>query len=55
MYNLNIPTQLKKAILILSHVLALLSNIQQRGPEGLLKGKKAIVLCAFGDYMMKKI
>ncbi|HHE9386421.1 TPA: FMN-dependent NADH-azoreductase [Haemophilus influenzae] len=46
MYNLNVPTQLKSFDFIARpHVTF---QYTANGSEGLLKGKKAIVLCAFG-------
>ena len=47
MYNLNVPTQLKSYFDFITrpHVTF---QYTAKGPEGLLKGKKAIVLCAFG-------
>lgn len=47
MYNLNVPTQLKSYFDFIArpHVTF---QYTANGPEGLLKGKKAIMLCAFG-------
>ncbi|HHF3487188.1 FMN-dependent NADH-azoreductase [Haemophilus influenzae] len=47
MYNLNVPTQLKSYFDFIArpHVTF---QYTANGSEGLLKGKKAIVLCAFG-------
>ncbi|OOF63974.1 FMN-dependent NADH-azoreductase [Rodentibacter sp. Ppn85] len=47
MYNLNIPTQLKSYFDFIARP-RVTFQYTANGPEGLLKGKKAIVLCAFG-------
>ncbi|MCQ9120772.1 FMN-dependent NADH-azoreductase [Rodentibacter pneumotropicus] len=47
MYNLNIPTQLKSYFDFIARP-RITFQYTENGPEGLLKGKKAIVLCAFG-------
>ncbi|THA00533.1 FMN-dependent NADH-azoreductase [Rodentibacter pneumotropicus] len=47
MYNLNIPTQLKSYFDFIARP-RITFQYTANGPEGLLKGKKAIVLCAFG-------
>ncbi|THA08845.1 FMN-dependent NADH-azoreductase [Rodentibacter pneumotropicus] len=47
MYNLNIPTQLKSYFDFIARP-RITFQYMANGPEGLLKGKKAIVLCAFG-------
>lgn len=47
MYNLNIPTQLKSYFDFIARP-SVTFQYTAKGPEGLLKGKKVIVLCAFG-------
>ncbi|OOF76690.1 FMN-dependent NADH-azoreductase [Rodentibacter caecimuris] len=47
MYNLTIPTQLKSYFDFIARP-RVTFQYTANGPEGLLKGKKAIVLCAFG-------
>ena len=47
MYNLGIPTQLKTYFDFIARP-RVTFQYTANGPEGLLKGKKAIVLCAFG-------
>ncbi|BFU59858.1 MULTISPECIES: FMN-dependent NADH-azoreductase [Rodentibacter] len=47
MYNLNIPTQLKSYFDFIARP-RVTFQYMANGPEGLLKNKKAIVLCAFG-------
>lgn len=47
MYNLNIPTQLKSYFDFIARP-RVTFQYTANGPEGLLKGKNAIVLCAFG-------
>ncbi|HHF3827004.1 TPA: FMN-dependent NADH-azoreductase [Haemophilus influenzae] len=47
MYNLNIPTQLKSYFDFIARP-SITFQYTAKGPEGLLKGKKVIVLCAFG-------
>lgn len=47
MYNLNIPTQLKTYFDFIARP-RVTFQYTANGPEGLLQGKKAIVLCAFG-------
>ncbi|HHF6955128.1 TPA: FMN-dependent NADH-azoreductase [Haemophilus influenzae] len=47
MYNLNVPTQLKSYFDFIARP-RVTFQYTAKGPEGLLKGKKAIVLCAFG-------
>lgn len=47
MYNLNIPTQLKSYIDFISRP-RVTFQYTANGPEGLLTGKKAVILCAFG-------
>ena len=47
MYNLNVPTQLKSYFDFISRP-RVTFQYTANGSEGLLKGKKAIVLCAFG-------
>ena len=47
MYNLNIPTQLKTYFDFIARP-RVTFRYTANGPEGLLQGKKAIVLCAFG-------
>ncbi|HHF3992499.1 TPA: FMN-dependent NADH-azoreductase [Haemophilus influenzae] len=47
MYNLNIPTQLKSYFDFIARP-RVTFQYTAKGPEGLLKGKKVIVLCAFG-------
>ncbi|NXZ83817.1 FMN-dependent NADH-azoreductase [Haemophilus influenzae] len=47
MYNLNIPTQLKSYFDFIARP-RVTFQYTANDPEGLLKGKKAIVLCAFG-------
>ncbi|OOF38597.1 FMN-dependent NADH-azoreductase [Rodentibacter rarus] len=47
MYNLNIPTQLKSYFDFIARP-RVTFQYTANGPEGLLQGKKAIVLCAFG-------
>ena len=47
MYNLGIPTQLKTYFDFITRP-RVTFQYMANGPEGLLKGKKAIVLCAFG-------
>lgn len=47
MYNLNVPTQLKSYFDFIARP-RVTFQYTANGSEGLLKGKKAIVLCAFG-------
>lgn len=47
MYNLNIPTQLKTYFDFIARP-RVTFQYTANGPEGLVTGKKAIVLCAFG-------
>lgn len=47
MYNLNIPTQLKSYFDFIARP-SITFQYTAKGPEDLLKGKKVIVLCAFG-------
>lgn len=47
MYNLNIPTQLKTYFDFIARP-RVIFQYTANGPEGLLQGKKAIVLCVFG-------
>lgn len=47
MYNLNIPTQLKSYFDFVARP-RVTFQYTANGPEGLMTGKKAIVLCAFG-------
>lgn len=47
MYNFNIPTQLKSYIDFIARPGATF-QYTENGPEGLVKGKKAIVLASFG-------
>ena len=47
MYNLNIPTQLKAYFDFIARP-RVTFQYTENGPQGLLKGKKAIVLCTFG-------
>lgn len=47
MYNLSIPTQLKSYFDFIARP-RVTFQYTANGPEGLLQGKKAIVLCAFG-------
>lgn len=47
MYNLSIPTQLKSYFDFIARP-RVTFQYTANGPEGLLTGKKAIVLCAFG-------
>ncbi|OOF35868.1 FMN-dependent NADH-azoreductase [Rodentibacter heidelbergensis] len=47
MYNLHIPTQLKSYFDFIARP-RVTFQYTANGPEGLLKGKKAVILCAFG-------
>ncbi|MEE3608992.1 FMN-dependent NADH-azoreductase [Avibacterium paragallinarum] len=47
MYNFNIPTQLKSYIDFIARP-RVTFQYTENGPEGLIKGKKAIVLASFG-------
>lgn len=47
MYNFNIPTQLKTYFDFIARA-GVTFRYGENGAEGLVKGKKAIVLCAFG-------
>lgn len=47
MYNFNIPTQLKTYFDFIARA-GITFRYGENGAEGLIKGKKAIVLCAFG-------
>lgn len=49
MYNFSIPTQLKSYIDFIARP-GVTFQYSANGPEGLVKGKKAIVLCAFGGF-----
>ena len=49
MYNFNIPTQLKSYFDFIARPRVTFQYIEN-GPQGLLKGKKAIVLSAFGGF-----
>lgn len=49
MYNFNIPTQLKSYFDFIARP-RVTFQYTEKGPEGLLKGKKAIVLAAFGGF-----
>ena len=49
MYNLNIPTQLKAYFDFIARP-RVTFQYTENGPQGLLKGKKAIVLAAFGGF-----
>ena len=53
MYNLNIPTQLKAYFDFIARP-RVTFQYTENGPQGLLKGKKAIVLCTFGGLYDEK-
>ena len=53
MYNLNIPTQLKAYVDFIARP-RVTFQYTENGPQGLLKGKKAIVLCTFGGLYDEK-
>ena len=53
MYNLNIPTQLKAYFDFIARP-RVTFQYTENGPQGLLKGKKAIVLCKFGGLYDEK-
>lgn len=48
MYNFNIPTQLKSYIDFIARP-RVTFQYTENGPEGLVKGKKAIILASFGS------
>ena len=49
MYNFHIPTQLKSYFDFIARP-RVTFQYSEKGPEGLLKGKKAVVLAAFGGF-----
>lgn len=49
MYNFHIPTQLKSYFDFIARP-RVTFQYTEKGPEGLLKGKKAVVLVAFGGF-----
>ena len=49
MYNFHIPTQLKSYFDFIARP-RVTFQYSEKGPEGLLKGKKAVVLVAFGGF-----
>lgn len=49
MYNFHIPTQLKSYFDFIARP-RVTFQYTEKGPEGLLKGKKAVVLAAFGGF-----
>ncbi len=49
MYNFHIPTQLKTYFDFIARP-RVTFQYSEKGPEGLLKGKKAVVLAAFGGF-----
>ena len=49
MYNFDIPTQLKSYFDFIARP-RVTFQYSEKGPEGLLKGKKAVVLVAFGGF-----
>lgn len=49
MYNFHIPTQLKSYFDFIARP-RVTFQYSEKGPEGLLKGKKALVLAAFGGF-----
>jgi FMN-dependent NADH-azoreductase len=49
MYNFHIPTQLKSYFDFIARP-RVTFQYSKKGPEGLLKGKKAVVLAAFGGF-----
>ena len=49
MYNFHIPTQLKSCFDFIARP-RVTFQYSEKGPEGLLKGKKAVVLVAFGGF-----
>ena len=49
MYNFHIPTQLKSYFDFIARP-SVTFQYSEKGPEGLLKGKKAVVLVAFGGF-----
>ena len=53
MYNLNIPTQLKAYFDFIARP-RVTFQYTENGPQGLLKGKKAIMLCTFGGLYDEK-
>ena len=53
MYKLNIPTQLKAYFYFIARP-RVTFQYTENGPQGLLKGKKAIVLCTFGGLYDEK-
>ena len=53
MYNLNIPVQLKAYFDFIARP-RITFQYTENGPQGLLKGKKAIVLCTFGGLYDEK-
>lgn len=53
MYNFNIPTQLKNYFDMIARA-GVTFRYTEQGPEGLLKGKKAIVLATFGGMHKDK-
>ena len=49
MYNFHIPTQLKSYFDFIARP-RVTFQYSEKGPEGLLKGKKAVILAAFGGF-----